>query len=473
MRMSLAEIAHRTNGMLTHPHASSGMADPACLIRSVSIDSRTLEADALFVCIAGNNTDGHSHAKDAVDNGAVAILAEHNPFENAQAPYNTIPVLLVDNTVTALGKLANAHRKTMQGKVIAITGTAGKTTVKELLSHVLQTTGKTAKSAKNFNNQIGLPLSMLAADSDCDYWVMEVGISQAHDMDELGKILQADTALILNAGAGHTAGLGDKGVAHYKARLLAYLCDDGEAIVSADYPDLVHEAKLVKNSIHFFTVTDNAVSYRAHYAGHQEDMHGVFHLTIHGENIEIKTPYCAAFGAENLIAAATVAHRLGISTQNIIRGLSTATLPEQRFNHSRHGNWFIIDDSYNANPLSTKRSLEAALDIAKDKALICVMGEMLELGEDTVKEHTLLGQQLTAASVIFWIGDQFEHILHGLESKKFTGKALACRDTKAFIQAFCTLNLSHGVILFKGSRSNKVERFVEALMLHLQTKHYA
>jgi len=487
MNMLLADIVRHTKGVLVYPHAQQEIQ-----IRAIIIDSRTLGDHALFVCIAGNITDGHLHAKSAVDNGALAILAERDPFTDVTAPYNAIPVILVPNTVQALAKLAKAHRKSMSGKVIAITGTAGKTTVKELLWHVLSKGGKTSKSAKNYNNQIGLPLSMLAADTQDEYWIMEVGISQAHDMHELGSILQPDMALILNVGVGHTEGLGEKGVAYHKASLLQHLSEHGEAIVSADYPDLLQEVALITHekdghekdrqekdrqetcekacspsffsTLSFFTALNETVPYRAKFTGVCEAEQGLFQITLGNQKFTTKAPFCTSFGEENLIAVATIAHRLGISNQTIIDGLSSASLPDQRFSCKESANWCIIDDSYNANPLSCKRSIAAARDMAQNKPLICVMGEMLELGTATADEHRKLGEHLAVAEHIFWIGNQWEHVLQGSINANFSGTILPCKTPEAFIEAYRALSLSHGVILFKGSRSNKLEHFVDAFM---------
>ncbi|MDE7012256.1 MAG: UDP-N-acetylmuramoyl-tripeptide--D-alanyl-D-alanine ligase, partial [Mailhella sp.] len=190
-------------------------------------DNRLVQKNNLFVCIKGENNDGHNFAKDAVARGASAVLAEKNPFgENPP-----VPVLLVENSVKALGLLACKARlrfgEDKTKKVIGITGTAGKTSVKELIAHILSmekdlsfNEKNVAKNPLNYNTQIGMPVSILNASGKEKYWVFELGISHAEDMDELGRILWPDMAVILNAATGHSEGLGDMGVAYYKAQLL-------------------------------------------------------------------------------------------------------------------------------------------------------------------------------------------------------------------------------------------------------------
>ncbi|MDE7065497.1 MAG: UDP-N-acetylmuramoylalanyl-D-glutamyl-2, 6-diaminopimelate--D-alanyl-D-alanine ligase, partial [Desulfovibrionaceae bacterium] len=179
------------------------------MVTGVARDNRDIVPGDLFVCIPGERVDGHDFAMAAVQAGAAAVLARR---ELPEVP-PSVPVLRVDDTVKALGRLAAAWRMRTRAKVVGITGTAGKTTVKEVLAQVLSVQGPTERTAKNHNNQIGLPLSILNAAEDAAFWVMEAGISHAQDMEELAPVLRPDIGLVLNAGAGHTAGLGGRGVA--------------------------------------------------------------------------------------------------------------------------------------------------------------------------------------------------------------------------------------------------------------------
>jgi len=240
MRLSFEEIVRAVDGS-----AVAGAA-PCGIVEGVGTDSRAVKPGSLFVCIPGETFDGHDFAVKAIEAGAAALLVSRNPFD-AVPP---VPLILVEDTVKALGKLAHCWRERLgETRVIGLTGTAGKTTVKELLAQVLSRCGLTAKTHMNLNNQIGLPLSMLAATGEEAFWVMEAGISHPNDMDELGAILEPDLALILNVGPGHAAGLGDRGTAHYKSKLLAHLAPGGTAIISADYPDLARDLCLCPSEV--------------------------------------------------------------------------------------------------------------------------------------------------------------------------------------------------------------------------------
>ncbi len=306
-----------------------------------AIDSREVKPGCLFFCFRGERVDGHDYAMDAANNGALAIIAERNPFIDAQgnAQEGLPPVLLVPDVTIALQRLAKSHRETSLAKVVGITGTAGKTSVKEVLVQVLASHAQTSCNRKNFNNSIGLPLSMLNASAEATFWVMEVGISKPHDMDELGQLLEPDIALVLNVGEGHTEGLGDKGVAYYKSRLFHYVEKGGTVLYSADYPDLAAEVAAMDGFLRaksvvaqaFSTTKDNA-PYAAHFLSEKPGCYAVF---ADGKEFEVPAPFMGPYGAENVAAIFAVATLLGLHAEAIIKGFSLARLPDQRFTHRR------------------------------------------------------------------------------------------------------------------------------------------
>lgn len=466
MRLSLEAIASAVEGTVL-----PGLKMPSGPVVGAGTDSRSVTPGMLFVCIPGESFDGHDFAGKAAEAGAAAILASRNPF-SGQPP---VPVILAEDTIAALGRLANAWRHTLnpETKVVGITGTAGKTTVKELLAQILQRQGSTAKNPLNLNNQIGLPLSMLAATGEERFWVMEAGISHPEDMDQLGGILEPDIGLILNVGPGHAAGLGDRGTAHYKSRLLAHLAPHGTAIISADYPDLVREARAVRQELVFFSTTGRQVEYRAAYVVPAGEERGLFRLWLDGTSVDVEAPFRGSYGAENVIAVAAVAHRLGMSIDEIASGFADAVLPRQRFSCSRAGNWLVIDDSYNANPLSFARMLESASEMAGDKVgkpFVCVLGEMGELGQVACEEHRTLGRRIAAARprMVLWKGEYEEEVRAGLEAERFSGMFSEVSSEADMLQALERLSPEErrngGVVLFKGSRLNRLETFVTAFL---------
>lgn len=431
---------------------------------SVSTDSRKVRPGQLFFCLRGDNFDGHDYAAQAAASGAAALVADR-PLELT----TPCPVLLVADTLMALGRLANAWRGQSRATVIGVTGTAGKTTVKELLAGILSRLGPTAKSHKNFNNRVGLPLNILATTGQEQYWVMEAGISEPGEMELLGRILEPDMAVITNVGPGHLSGLGDvTGVATNKSRLLAYLKPGGRAFINIDCPDLVRESRLITDQVYGFSGADeNAFYYGAYLgpAGTAGSGTGRFLLRFGAESLVLTLPRRGRFWAENFIAAAGAAHMLGAALEQIRDGLEEAEFPEQRFMCRQIGGWLIMDDAYNANPLSMRAALQAASEMALGRDLVCVMGEMRELGQEAADLHHHLGLEIAACGcqAVLWHGGFKDQVRAGLAQGRFGGRFCSFGDLDSFRQAWSDLGMPAGAVLVKGSRANRLDEIVDFL----------
>ena len=436
-------------------------------LRGAVSDNREAGAGDLFAAIVGERADGHDFARAAVQAGAAAVLAERDPFDGE----NVAPVLVADDTVKALGRLGHAWRERFGGLVTGITGTAGKTTTKELLAHVLSMHGKTAKNRMNLNSQIGMPISMMAADGDEEFWVMEAGISHPNDMDELGPVMEPDLAVILNVGPGHALGLGGRGTAYYKSRLLAHVRKGGQALVSADYEDLVREARAVRPDAVFFSTQGRSVPYRAGYLGLDENGRGNYRLWLDGEELDVSCALSGPYAAENIIAAAAAARLSGLSCEEIRQGVESAPFPAQRFARHDLADWIVIDDTYNANPLSAARMIEAAAELARDRTFVCVMGAMGELGDVAEVEHRRLGRILASSgcAAVFWTGGHAAEVKEGLEEERFAGFFAEVPQSTDFLPALKSWEETRrdgrkGLVLFKGSRVNRMECLVTLFM---------
>jgi UDP-N-acetylmuramoyl-tripeptide--D-alanyl-D-alanine ligase len=459
MNMTLDAISRALTG--------TGLPEPlgSRLVTAVRTDSREVTPGDLFVCLKGERFDAHSFAAQVAQAGAVAIVASR-PLEGISCP-----VLLVDDTLTALGRLARAWRNTTKAKVVAITGTAGKTTVKELLAQTLAATLSVAKNHKNFNNQVGLPLSMLAATGDEDVWVMEVGISKQGDMAELGQIIAPDLALVLNIGPAHLEGLGSiEGVARAKAALLSHVRPGGTGLCSMDYPELWAEAQRVLPGVVGFSARDAFAKYYARFEETLPGGRGLYELIVDGQAFWAELPACGAHFAENAAAVAGACHLLGLTADDIAAGLAQATLPGQRFCCSEVGGWRVVDDSYNANPLSMRRSLEAARLLAGGAPLVLVLGDMKELGAGAAEAHEELGALLAdlAPAAVFFQGEFAAAVADGARG---AGKALTITDISEPAAVLAHLNAwkgTRGVVLVKGSRSCRMELYAQALLAGLQ-----
>jgi len=432
------------------------------------IDSRKIQPGNLFFCLPGEHVDGHDFAVDAAKAGAVAIVASRNPWRGKAADIVGLPpVFLVDDMRCALACVAKRHRDTSQARVIGITGTAGKTTVKEVLAQVLEMRGRTERNPLNLNNQIGLPVSMLNASTDAAFWVMEAGISEDGDMEELGRILRPDVAIILNVGDGHVSGLGELGVAAHKARLIDFIQPGGVAVISTDYPDLnrqvdERQSALSRRGIEllrFSHLVDNVYA-RAAYTGPG----GNYKVWAKDLSFEVDTPFRGDFGSENVAAIVAVAVKLGLSREELRQGFASARLPEQRFRVERYPRCTLLDDSYNANPLSSSRMLQAARSMADEygQSLLLVMGEMLELGPKAESAHETLGENMAAVrpEMVFWRGGQVDALARGLRKGGYSGKLYPLSGAQEFDALLEEIDLDNVLVLFKGSRSNKLERLV-------------
>jgi UDP-N-acetylmuramoyl-tripeptide--D-alanyl-D-alanine ligase len=438
------------------------------------IDSRKMQPGNLFFCLPGEHADGHDFAFDAARAGAIAIVASRNPWNGkAGDEANLIlpPVFLVNDVRRALARVAKCHRESCLARVIGITGTAGKTSVKEVLAQVLEMRGRTERNPLNLNNQFGLPVSMLGASADASFWVMEMGISEDGDMDELGEILRPDVGIILNVGDGHVSGLGELGVPVHKARLLDYIQPGGTAVISADYADLNRQiderlSALSRRGVQvlrFSHVSNNDASVRAAYVGADAER-GIYRVWTKDFHFEVNTPFRGDFGGENVAAIVTVAIKLGLSQEAISDGFASAKLPEQRFNAERHPRCTLLDDSYNANPLSSARMLQAARSMADEygQSLALVMGEMLELGSKAESAHEVLGENMAAVKpeVVFWKGGQTDAVARGLRKGGYSGKLYPLSGAQEFDALLEECNLDNVLVLFKGSRGNKLEHLV-------------
>ncbi len=485
-------------------------------VTAVCRDTRDVVRGSLFVCLQGARHDGHDFAAEAVRLGATALLVSR------RLEAVCVPQMLVSDTLRALGALAAAWRDRFAGRVVLITGSAGKTTCKDVLADVLAApegsdgTGgagmRVARTPGNFNNQVGLPLSILATSGDEDVWVLEAGISEPQDMDELGAIVRPNVAVLLNVGAAHTQGLGEKGVAWHKAQLVKYVDLGGAALVNADYADLVDavmqtelsgqmlrvvDISSAQTSMHFFSAqpagmkdaiegtardATQKILYSAHFCHSAKDGDGGVYKLVHTESQEtytIHAPFVGDYGAEHVAAVASVAHVLELSMEEVVHGFALARLPRQRFEEHQRGAWRIIDDSYNANPLSMRRMIEAVVATSSTTSphtapCYVVLGAMGELGAEAESAHEELGRLLAhvggqGIAHVFWKGAYAAQVrgafvAAGGAGGEFGTRFTAVDSVEHFAAAWTAAALPAGTVLCKGSRSQRLEECVTWLL---------
>ena len=456
MNLTLAEVA-RCLGTL----ADEGFEDT--VVTEVKTDSRTVEPGDLFFCIAGENFDGHEFAKQAAASGACAVVASRM-IDEVDAP-----IIMVRDTQAALGRLAACWRDTCGARLVAVTGTAGKTTVKEMLHSVVSQRVSAAKNYRNFNNQIGLPVSMLKASADQETWIMELGISRHGDMEELAPVASPDLAIITNVGPGHLEGLGNEaGVASAKTSLLRYLRQNGHAVICRDYPLLWNAAlELVDAPVGFSGHENDETDFFAEFLGTAPDGQGRFRLKTPDGDGEMTAPFCGVHYAENLACVAAAAHCLGLSRDDVIKGVNAMTADPQRFCCKIGKGITVIDDTYNANPLSMAKSVRTAREMAGERPLVLVLGDMRELGKEAMALHEELGRVLreVAPAMVFYKGEHFLDVERG-----FGGYMREADKPEEFLEAWRELCITEGVVLVKGSRSLKMEQFANVLCRALDAR---
>lgn len=439
-------------------------------VTGLAIDSRAVKPGDIFCCLPGQNFDGHAFAEKAVENGASAVLASR-PLPELDGK---TAVLLAPDVEAAMGLLASAWRCETKAKVVCVTGSVGKTTVKEMLAAILGDCGKTAKNYKNFNNLLGVPLTICNTDGDEDFWVLEIGISLQGEMDVLASITRPDAAVINTVGPVHLEGLGSmEGVISAKTDLLKYIAPGGFAVVNKDIDDLYTAALNKHPMVRGFSVHAGKADFTCAYKGVSDAGHGLYDLVLHKEAFQVETSVTGAFQAENVAAAATTAFLLGATPEQIATGLSKFSTPDGRFHSVEAGGFTLVDDTYNANPLSMAGALERAAELAQGRPLIFVTGDMLELGEGEEAAHRELGRQMAEQepAAVFHRGRYFDAVTLGMGNGKAEAPVLHAREAEDFMKAFQGLGLGEGFVLFKGSRSLKMEELYEALRKELQKEH--
>jgi len=420
----------------------------------VSTDTRTLQPGNLFIAIKGPNFDGHEFIAQAAAKNAAAVMVEY-PCES------TLPCLQVENTIKAMGQLAAHHRHQFNIPVIGLTGSCGKTTTRALVASILSECGRTLFSESSFNNEIGVPLTLSRLSAEDQYAVIEMGANHMGEIAYLTNIVKPTVALITNAAAAHLEGFGSiEGVCRAKGEIFQGLQPNGTAVLNADDPHCADWEKMAASrKILHFSLSKPTDIYAKEITISQSGNPHFTLVTPAGEAL-IHLPLLGRHNVANALAAAACAYATGAPLYAIKSGLEHATAVTKRLNYYKMNNGsHLIDDTYNANPLS----VTAAIDILAQRAgeKILVLGDMRELGEHTETAHRDIGEHARQSGIdrLYTYGTA-----SALTARTFGEKAQHFTDQTALISSLKT-NLSQpATILVKGSRSMKMERVVEALV---------
>ncbi len=421
------------------------------MVTGWSIDSRTIAPGDLFFALRGPTHDGHEHVGEVFRKGAVGVVVE--------APVEVDgPVLLVDDTLAALQLVAKRAREIWAGSVIGVTGSAGKTTTKDVIAEMLATQMKTAKTVGNLNNQIGVPLSLLRLDPDARVAVIEMGMNHGGEIRELAAIAKPDVGVVTNVGTAHMEAFDSiEGVASAKRELIDSLPEDGTAVLNADDPRV---KAMARGRTIFYGVSGEA-EVRAEDV--RESADGVqfrvgstkFGTALHGRH-----------SVSNILAGLAVAQVYGIAPQRLVDAVQNLRPGKMRGERFEHRGILVYDDCYNSNP----DAVRAMLDVLRDtpaRRRIAVLGEMLELGRWAETLHRDVGSYAVEQGIDVLVGIRgaaWSLVDAANLAGRSAGAALFFDEPEEAGRAVRDIAQAGDAILFKGSRGVHVERALEQFL---------
>ncbi len=456
MQVSLEFVCRSINGRIIEGNNKQ-------IITSVTTDSRRVEEGALFIALAGERFDGHDFVQTALEQGARAAVVSR-AIDIYGAENKTL--ILVDDTLQALQALAASYRRCFEIPVIAVTGSVGKTTIKDLLALYLSSIWKTLKTQGNYNNDIGLPLTLLQLDESYEVAVVEMGMGALGEIQRLATIARPQFAIITNVEPVHLESLGSlENIARAKCEVLSAIPEDGFALINGDYELLIEKAKEYScrkytfgyNSDCDFQVVDCQTS----------DIGMEIEMRWHNQLDTLFFPLPAQRLALNIVAAAAMALLLGINMESIKSSLLNYKPSGNRLNIiNLEGGGAVINDTYNANPVSMAAALETGRELTTPGKYLAVLGDMFELGSLETEAHLNVGQIAYSSGVdlLVAVGDLAQDIARGALEAGMNPKQVRYFPTKAECLEFLQDRINNTwTMLFKGSRGMQLETLVDEL----------
>ena len=440
--------------------------DPEGLFRGVSINSRTVSKGELFVCIEGEHFDGHDFLADVMDKNVGGIILS----DSKKLPHTTRPsanksfVIQVTDTLKALQDLAGFQRRRFPFKVVAVTGTNGKSTTKEMIASILETKFKTLKTQGNLNNHIGLPLTLLKREPAHEIGVLEMGMSAAGEIKRLAEIAQPDIGVITNISEGHLVQLKSlKNIQLAKGELFDSLSEQGTAIVNADDPLVLELARSLRAKTVTFGI-DQPADVRASEIESKGNLGFQFKVKLFDKTLSVSLPSIGYCNIYNTLAALATGYSLGVQGDAMTLGLENYRRMAQRNEQTQHNGIDLINDAYNANPQSMAEALKTLSAFNTQGRRIFVIGDMLELGDLSVPAHQRLGEEIAQSktNILVAVGK-----LAGLSAKKvqaLAGENIRVLEFDGHQEAaeFLIQETKDGdCVMFKGSRGAAMEKILQ------------
>lgn len=427
-------------------------------ISEVNTDSRAQMNQALFIPLVGDNFDGHDYIEQAIHNGSVAIMCSQGTKLPDFLP-DGFPVFFVDDTLLGLQMLAAYYRQEINPVVIGITGSNGKTTTKDLVASVLKTSYKTHETKGNFNNHIGLPLTILSMSTDTEVLVLEMGMSDFGEIEKLSKIAKPDYGIITNIGESHIEYLGSRrGILKAKLEILCGMSEEAYLIIDGDeelFTSLSSRDQVIKCG---FT-NNNDVMIR-----HTKILMNETQFTI-GNHESYNIPLLGKHHAQNATYAIILAKKLNITNTNIKKGLKDLKVTGMRFeSFTGMNDVSIINDAYNASPTSMKAAIEVVKQMEGYHEKVLILGDVLELGDHSERLHQsisdVIGSPITA---LFTYGTEAQFISGCVKEKENNIVCTHFDSRDKLLDALEPYLRKHNLLLFKASRSMYFETFIEKI----------
>ncbi len=454
MRISLSDINKLQNVAFIRKNLIKN-------ISGVSIDSRNIKEGEIFFAIKGANHDGHEFVKEVFKKGASCAVIDRNHVN--QLKTLDCPLIVVDDTIKALGQLGNIIRKKVGTKIIGITGSNGKTTTKEMIAHILSTKFNILKTEGNLNNQIGIPLNLFRLKKQHHLAVIEMGINQVGEMSILCDMVEPDYGAITNVGTAHIEFFGSvEAIAKEKGTLFKYLGNkSGLGFVNNDDKNVRNQAKVLKKK---FTFGFNSKSdVKGKIISVNDLAQPSIIISYKGKSIDIELSTYGLHTASNALCAAAVGLKFGIGLKKIKEALESFKSYDKRMQVIRINDFVVINDSYNANPDSMKMAIRTMNIMKGFEKRVAILGDMLELGEYSEKFHRELAYELIENKIdkIYLFGDLVRFTLDeltglGYDAKIFDDKKILSEKLRSELEP-------NSLILLKGSRKMKMEDILNHL----------
>ncbi len=435
-------------------------------INGVSTDTRTIKKGELFIPLVGEMFDGHYFVDEAIEKGASAVLIHREDAKFLPELFSEVAVVKVADTLRALQDLASFQRNRFNIPVVAVTGSNGKTTTKDMIALVLSEKFKVLKTQGNLNNEIGLPLTLLGLEDSHEVAVVEMGMNHLGEIHRLAEIARPNIGVITNIGVSHIQNLGTReNILKAKMEIFDFFTSEDKAILNGDDEFLSKIANELPYQIKYYGTSDIA-SIKAQDIKLLGEQGISYNLNIEGEIHPMEIPIPGKHNVYNSLAAAAVGSIMGIAMADIAKSLKSYRPGNMRLNiFTTDSNIKVIDDVYNASPDSMKASIEVLKDLGQGRK-IAILGDMLELGDYSQKGHTEVGEVVAhkGIDILITVGQESKFIGTGASSCGMDNRNIIhLESNKDVIEYLDTLIEQGDRILVKGSRGMKMEEIVEYL----------